>query len=327
MKWCTAKRLHIFLITISVVLAFLALSWTAPVGATTTKAQTIANFKNLVTAHSSVASYQSLGKTLLGNNIWVFKFGNPNGGRVLWTAQLHGGEEMGSEIMWIFAQWLVSNDSKARQYLKTNYVTMVPVVNFDSCYRDNMRRSYILSTGKTISVTYGVNLNRNFPIGWGQYGSPNPCNSGGNYWGISAGSEPETQVLVNAIKTLKPKFHIDFHDWEAPLTPAYGNKTLVLAVNQTQNNYFASVKPKYKGTLLTPYLLKYEVLAPSTFVRESQGLGIGCTSMLVELDPARDPQFRTGIYTACPLWAIQQYYYPKVKGLLLGTLDATAIKT
>jgi hypothetical protein len=190
-----------------------------------------------------------------------------------------------------------------------------------------MRRSYVLSSGVKISVPYGVNLNRNFPIGWGQYGSSSPYNTAGNYWGISAGSEPETKVMVNAIKTLKPKFHIDFHDWGAPLTAASGNKTLVLKVNQTQNNYFASVKPKYNGKLLAPYPLQYYGgLAGGTFACESQGLGIGCTSMLVELDPATDSQFRTGTYTACPTWAIQQYYYPKVKGLLLGTLDNTAIK-
>jgi g-D-glutamyl-meso-diaminopimelate peptidase len=288
------------------------------------KSQTISNFMTLCNAHRTVASYESIGKTLLGNNIWAFKFGNPNGGRVLWTAQLHGNEGMGTEIMWIWAQWLISNDTKAQQYMKTNYIMMVPVQNYDSYGRQNARRSYVLPNGTTINVPYGVNLNRNFPIGWGTYGSTNPADSGQNYMGLYAGSEPETQALTSATRTFKPKIHVDFHNWGAPLTAGYGDKSLITAISQTQQNYFNTVKPTYKGIPLTPYPLQYSGLAGGTWVCQTQGMNIGCTSILVELDPATDSQFRTGRYTACPVWAVQQYYYPKSKGLLLGTLDNTA---
>lgn len=321
-----AKTVAIALIFCAIVTAMLSGSSSALV-LVTSKSQTITNFMALCNAHKGVASYESIGKSFLGNDIWAFKFGNPNGGRVLWTAQLHGNEGMGAEILWIWAQWLVSGDSKAQQYMKTNYIMMIPVQNPDSYDRENARRSYILPNGTTINVAYGVNLNRNFPVGWGQYGSPNPADSAENYWGLYGGSEPETQALINAARSFKPKIHVDFHDWGAPLTPGYGDKSLITAINQSQQNYFSTTKPTCNGVALTPYPLKYEGLAGGTWVCQTQAMNISCTSILVELDPATDPQFRSGSLTTCPLWAIQQYYYPKSKGLLLGTLDNTANPT
>lgn len=47
------------------------------------------------------ADYETIGKTYLGNDIWMFKAGNPNGGHVLLDSEMHGNENKGSEILYL----------------------------------------------------------------------------------------------------------------------------------------------------------------------------------------------------------------------------------
>ncbi len=286
------------------------------------KSETISNFKALCDAHRDVASYESLGKALLGEDIWIFKFGNPTGGRVLWDCQLHGGEDMGSEIMWMFVQWLVnSNDPQAKLYLQRNYLLVIPVVNVDSYDRGNMRRQYVLNNGDVVDVLYGVDLNRNFPVGWGSYGTSDPASW--NYMGLYGGSEPETRVLTAAFRKYKPTIHVNTHSWAGPIAWISGNAGIINAITQSQSDYFVSVKPTYNGVAISPYTIEVSGFAGGTCAGQSNGMYTGTTSCLIELNPKSD-QFQPLQYQSTPLYAIQQYYYPKILGFLRGTLDATA---
>ena len=284
------------------------------------KEETIRNFKALCDAHSDVASYESLGKTLLGQDIWIFKFGNPAGGRVLWDGQLHGNEDLGTEIIWMFVQWLVSsNEPEAELYLQRNYLLVIPVVNVDSSARDNMRRRYVLSDGDVLDVPYGVDLNRNFAVGWGSYGSIYPESS--NYMGLYGGSEPETRVLTATFRELKPSVYVNFHSWGGPVGWISGSSGVIDAILESQTEYFASVKPVYGRVAISPYVLEVSGFAGGTAAGQPLGMGFGCTSCLLELNPKSD-QFESLAYQSTPLYGIEGYYYPKVLGLLLGTLDA-----
>lgn len=152
-----------------------------------TKDWFINNFKSLCNSHPTKASYQSVGESCLGNDIWIFKFGNPSGGVVLWDGQLHGNEDYGSEILWLMAQWLFSGDSEAQNILQRNYVLMIPTVNIDTYGRYN---------------AHGVNLNRNFETGW---------SASAEYPGPYACSEPETQVLRSVFQIYEPDFYVNLH--------------------------------------------------------------------------------------------------------------------
>jgi hypothetical protein len=177
------------------------------------KSSIISKFKTLCNAHTAYASYASLGKTTLGKDIWVFRIGNPNGKVVMWDAQLHGGEDLGSEVELLMAKWLLeSNDVTAKSILSKTYVLFIPVVDVDTWARTNIKH---------------VNLNRNFVYKWGAFGSKNPSSL--EYMGPYAGSEKETQVMRNAFKVYHPKFYVNTHMWGGPrlFYSSYNNATLV----------------------------------------------------------------------------------------------------
>jgi hypothetical protein len=195
------------------------------------KTSLIAKFKTLCDARPGYASYVSLGKTTLGKDIWIFRIGNPSGKAVMWDAQLHGDEDMGSEIELLMATWLLeSKVATAKSILNRTYVLFIPVVNVDSSSRTN---------------AHHVNLNRNFVYKWGTSGSSSPSST--EYRGPSAGSEKETQVLRNAFKIYKPKFYVNTHMWGGPMlfSRTGNNATLVnqLKTKMTQSSNQRGVSP------------------------------------------------------------------------------------
>ncbi|MCK5628281.1 hypothetical protein KAI12_02330, partial [Candidatus Bathyarchaeota archaeon] len=135
----------------------------------------IAQWKSLCDANPRWASYESIGKTLQGRDIWLFKIGTPSGGRVMYSGQCHGHEDTGTEILLKFCQWLLeSDDPLANNILRHNYHLMIPILNVDSYTRQNMRRQYTLKNGTIIDVPNGVDLNRNGIYKWGEFGSADP---------------------------------------------------------------------------------------------------------------------------------------------------------
>lgn len=202
------------------------------------KSSVINKFKTLCDAHRNCASYASLGKSTQGKDIWIFRIGNPLGPAVMWDAQLHGGEDLGSEIELLIAKWLLeSNDPTAKSILAKNYVLFIPVVDVDTWARTNANH---------------VNLNRNFVYKWGTTGSSSPSSL--EYRGPYAGSEKETQVLRNAFKTYKPKFYVNTHMWGGPRLFYWSgnNPTLVntLKANIAQISSQSKVAP-YPTTSLS----------------------------------------------------------------------------
>ena len=156
-------------------------------------------YKELSAKHSTYMSYEVIGKSILGNDILLFKIGNPDGGAILFDGRMHGAEDAGTEGGYLFAKWILeSGESEADKILRNNYVLIIPIVNVDSYYRSNMRSQYTLADG-TIIYCNGVNLNRNFVSGFGSSGLDDP-NDPYDYRGLYAASEPETQAVIFAAR-------------------------------------------------------------------------------------------------------------------------------
>ena len=169
-------------------------------------------WKDLCDTHRSRASYESIGKSIQGKDIWLFKIGNPHGGAIMWDGQVHGPEDAGSECGYLFAKWLLeSSDSQAERILDRNYWLFIPVVNVDNTGRQNMRRSYVLTDGTVVNAPYGVDLNRNGVTGFGHSGSGDP-NDAYDYRGLYGGSEPEMQALRHAMDKYRPKVYVNTHN-------------------------------------------------------------------------------------------------------------------
>jgi hypothetical protein len=164
-----------------------------------TKTSILNKFKSLVAAHPSQSSYVTIGYSPKGTPMLMFRFGNPSvTGVVLWDAQMHGTEDAGSETAYLFCVWLFSGDTRATYILVHNYILIVPVVNN---LQDRPNENH-------------VNLNRNFPVGWGRSGSSSRTSV--EYRGSSAGSEPETKALINVFKTYRLKFYVNSHMYGGP---------------------------------------------------------------------------------------------------------------
>ena len=164
-------------------------------------------FKNLAETYPSLVSYETVGKTVQKRDIMLFKIGNPQGGRILIDGAIHGAENLGSELLYFYARWLLtSNDPLANRILTRNYILLIPALNVDGYakWRKNAN---------------GVDLNRNFATGWQYAGSTDPTSE--YYRGPAPLSEPESQTLVQVFKTWKPSFYINLHRGGSIL---YGSK-------------------------------------------------------------------------------------------------------
>jgi len=244
------------------------------------------------------ASYESIGRTYEGRDIWIFKIGNPNGGRVLWDGCLHGWEDQGSEIEYLIAEWLLeSGHETAKRILDRNYILFIPVVNMDSYERQNKNFE---------SCSWGIDLNRNFYTGWI---SEEPNNY--DYPGSYAGSEPETQAIRNAFQTYRPDFYVNTHYGGGPWLGYHylSNSTLV-------NSVIARINEISDQIGVTPYTIRS---VGSGGLAVSDAHSFGACAWLLETDGG------DGCYshTAHSYEDVINIYFPKCLPIFIAMCEAS----
>jgi hypothetical protein len=223
----------------------------------------------------------------------------------MWDGQMHGSESLGSEIGYLFAEWLLTSDrdQTAREILERNYVVMIPIINIDTYNRQNMRRTYTFPNGSTFNIPYGVNLNRNFVHHWGELGTSD-WNSSTEYRGLYAGSEPETQAMRNAYQTFKPKFYVNTHQGGGPwLGHYYADKDPEL--DEQTLNLIAQLSQQMNVTTYR----NQPVGAGGTAVADA-GATYNASAWLIELDGPEMPKVNET--------TIADYYYPRSLSILLA---------
>jgi Zinc carboxypeptidase len=217
-------------ILVTTAILFLVFVTAIPFGSANyeTKTSIINKFKGLCTSYPKYANYVSIGKSVLGKDIPMFRIGNSSSsGRIMWDSQMHGTEDLGSETGYLFVQWLLSSgDSRAKYMLAHNWFLFVPVVNIDSYQRTN---------------AHMVNINRNFPVGWGSCGTSTKT-SAQDYRGPYAASEPETRALISVWKTYKVKFYINTHTFGGPIIYKQSavSSSLITTLKSKINTYRAT---------------------------------------------------------------------------------------
>lgn len=162
----------------------------------------MAAFKNFATQYPNLVTYETVGKTVENRDILLFKIGNPNGGKVLLDGTIHGTENLGGELLYFYAKWLLTNsDPIAKRILANDYTLLIPTVNVDGMI-DYLRTN-----------ANGVDLNRNFATDW-RYGNSDPNSD--TYRGPTPLSEPESQTLVRVFQNYEPSFYVNLHMWGGP---------------------------------------------------------------------------------------------------------------
>ena len=165
----------------------------------------IADVQALSASYPDVISYELRGTTALGRQILVMKLGNPNAPRqILIHASIHGREYYVTPLVMKIAEYYAAYE---KDLLATTCFTIVPMANPDgvtiaqsgaAAAADINYQTLISWIGNCNiwkSNANGVDINRNFPVGWGLAETRHPTNSYAFYEGITPSSEVETVIL------------------------------------------------------------------------------------------------------------------------------------
>jgi hypothetical protein len=228
----------------------------------------IAAFKNFAVQYPNLVTYETVGKTVENRDIIMFKIGNPNGGRILFDGSIHGTENLGSELLYFYVNWLLtSGDPLANAILAEDYTLIIPILNVDGMI-DFIRTN-----------ANGVDLNRNFATDW-RYGVSDPSRD--IYRGPSPLSEPESQTLIRVFQDYKPEFYVNIHMWGGPYYAGsdYANRT-----------YYQSLVGKINSLSrergVTTYRYSGEFSGAGYSIGDAAVAGI--TSFLIELGKETPP--------------------------------------
>jgi len=260
-----------------------------------TKDQRVNLWKDLWNAHGLSDRIISIGSTVQGNDILMFDCGNASNKAMLMDAEMHGNEDHPGEVLLMFVYWLLdSGDASAQKILQKNRLLFVPSVDADKFERVNARPAG------------GVNLNRNFVVGWGKSGNNNPGSD--DYRGPSAASEPETKAMRQAFDDYQPEIYVNFHVG-AFMAHGYGNSTLgnaILTKASSFKSFFGATASSGSG-------------GGGFAVADATDLSSGCCSWLIEFFGGSDSASAGNgwKHTSWHLDQMENTYYPRMKEFII----------
>lgn len=180
--------------------------------------------------YPEIAQIQKMGESLEKRPIWAIKISDNVAQKELdepvafFNGMHHAREVMTPEVTMDIVDYLLSNylsDEKVRHWVDSNEIWIVPMFNVDG---NNKMWSGDSMWRKNVRDGHGVDINRNYPYAW------NTCRgSSGNTWaqdyrGKSAGSEPETQAMMNFATMIRPVVSISYHSYSELVIYPYGCK-------------------------------------------------------------------------------------------------------
>jgi len=181
---------------------------------------------SLAASYPTFVTRISLGNSLQGREIFGFRLtspvapigGSPRKPVVFFNSEQHAREWIGVMVdMYIATQFLSQYPSNAtiKSLLDTYEFVFVPMSNPDG-YNITWTTSRLWrKNARVISGSVrGVDLNRNWSVGWGLNSGSSGTSTNDTYRGSAPFSEPETQVLRNyALSIPKLVASIDFHSY------------------------------------------------------------------------------------------------------------------
>ncbi|MCK6602364.1 MAG: T9SS type A sorting domain-containing protein [Bacteroidetes bacterium] len=203
------------------------------------------------------------GKSYENRDILVWKLSDhpetdENEPEILFTALHHAREPQGMTSALYFLLYLVENYDKnpgIRQLVDSREIYFIPVVNPDGyvynetsqpggggMWRKNRRLNE--------DFTYGIDLNRNYGVGWGyddEGSSPDPSTN--VYRGTSAFSEPETQVIRDFCNTRNFYLALNYHSYGNLLIYPWGYKRSHLTPDSVRFDLMSQVMTRANGFL------------------------------------------------------------------------------
>lgn len=177
-----------------------------------------------------ITNLVSIGKSLEGRDIWALKISdNPNQNEtnepaVLFNSMHHAREVMTPEVSIDIIEYLLTNynsNAEVRDWVDSTEIWVIPMFNVDG---NNKMWNHDSWWRKNTRGGFGVDLNRNYPSGWGSCNGSSGSQSSQTYRGEAPGSEPETQVMMNFIAKVRPVFDISYHSYSEIVIFPFGCK-------------------------------------------------------------------------------------------------------
>lgn len=178
--------------------------------------------------YPELVQLKQIGESFEKRPIWALKISDnpqvdePAEPVLFFNSMHHAREIMTPEVTIDMIEYLVTryeSDAQVRRWVDGSAIWVVPMLNVDGNHhvwtKDSMWR-------KNLRGGFGVDLNRNYPTNW------NACNgSSGAKWsqtyrGEFAASEPETVVMMDFVKDIRPVFSISYHAFSEMVLYPYG---------------------------------------------------------------------------------------------------------
>ncbi len=168
------------------------------------------------------------GRTIRGLRIANDAFGDPDcKPTILYNACQHSREWISPMVAMYAADRLVAAhgaDPDLTALIDRAEIIIVPVVNPDGYeYTWTTNRLWRKNRRNNGNGTFGVDLNRNWGVGWGLNSGSSGSGSSETYRGTAPFSEPETDV-VRALAESRPRLaaHVDLHSYGQLLLAPWG---------------------------------------------------------------------------------------------------------
>jgi len=189
-----------------------------------------AQLQKIAASYSHIAQLRTIGQSIQKRPMLVMRLTNEKVNKqegkpqVLFVATHHAREWVSTEMAMRLIKYLTANygsNARVTDLLDNVEVWIMPVGNPDGyqytftnerLWRKNLRDN---DGDGEITLTDGVDLNRNFPAHWGldnEGSSPDPQNA--TYRGTAPSSEPEVQALVDFIRANDFKFILSYHTYQ-----------------------------------------------------------------------------------------------------------------
>lgn len=196
----------------------------------------LSDLKKLETEHPTLASVFSIGKSLLGKEIWGIKISGVQAAdegsapAIAYMGTHHAREHLSTEMPIMLAQNLLKlydTDAAIRSLIDGNEIYVIPMINPDGAMYDIEGQRYKMwrkNRRSNRGGSYGVDLNRNYGHGWGTGGSSRDPSSD-IYMGTAAFSEPETQAVKEFFLAHKNiSIALSFHTFSELILYPWGGK-------------------------------------------------------------------------------------------------------
>jgi carboxypeptidase T len=212
-----------------------------------------AHLENLAALAPDRVSLHGIGASIEGRALWALRIGGkaPDATPMLINGTQHAREWIAAMVTTCVADRLVrdyDHDPAIRDFVDHTELWVVPVVNPDGYQHSWSTNRY---WRKNRRDRHGVDLNRNFSVGWGTGSSRNERSE--TYRGLHEFSEPETIALRDLVKRERIALHVDFHaygqlvlyPWNHSASPAKYRDRFAAVGDRIASAIFAAHKTRY----------------------------------------------------------------------------------